>query len=115
MIGHIKAGKLQPLAVSGVTRSPQLPDVPTLTEAGLPGVEASSWFGLVAPARTSPAVIARLQQETARALRLPELQNRFGPMGARLVGNTPEEFARLIVAERRMWDGLIKSAGIRID
>ena len=115
VMAQLKAGRLRALGVSAAQRIPQLPDVPTLTEAGLPGVEASSWFGLVAPARTSPAVIARLQQETARALRLPELQNRFGPMGARLVGNTPEEFARLIVAERRMWDGLIKSAGIRID
>ncbi len=115
VMSQMRAGSLRALGVAAAQRMPQLPDVPTLAEGGLPGFEASSWFALVAPAKTPAPIISRLHQETAKALRTPEMQQRFGPLGARLVGNTPEEFASFIVSERAMWDRLIKSAGIKLD
>ena len=113
VMAQIKAGGLRALGVAAKSRIAQLPDVPTISEAGLPGFEASSWFGLVAPARTPRPVVERLATETAKALQDPEMQARFGALGARLVGNTPEEFARRIAEERPRWGEVIKSAGIK--
>ena len=113
VMAQIKAGGLRALGVAAKSRIAQLPDVPTISEAGLPGFEASSWFGLVAPARTPRPVVERLATETAKALQDPEMQARFSALGARLVGNTPEEFARRIAEERPRWGEVIKSAGIK--
>lgn len=115
VLSQVRAGTLRALAVTSAQRLPQLPDVPTMAEAGLPGFEASSWFALVAPARTPQAVIDRLYTETAKALQSPDMQERFGKLGARLVGNRPDDFARFIVTERAKWDGIIKKAGIRLN
>ena len=115
VLSQIKAGSLRALAVTSSQRLAQLPDVPTMAEAGLPGFEASSWFALVAPARTPQPVIDRLYAETAKALQNPEMQARFAALGARLVGNRPEDFARFIVAERTKWDTIIKQAGIKLN
>jgi tripartite-type tricarboxylate transporter receptor subunit TctC len=114
VMAQIKAGGLRPLGVAARQRLPQLPDVPTIAESGVPGFEASSWFGLVAPARTPGPVVERLAAETARALKDPELQARFSQLGARLVGNTPQEFAKVIVEERARWGDVIRSAGIKV-
>jgi tripartite-type tricarboxylate transporter receptor subunit TctC len=89
-----------------------LPDLPSAAEAGLPGYEASSWFGIVAPAATPAPVVARLHQEIVRALATPAMQMRFAKTGARLVGNTPDEFAAQIRAERTSWGEIIRAAGI---
>lgn len=86
-----------------------------MAEAGLPGFEASSWFALVAPAKTPQAVIDRLYAESAKALQNPEMQARFAAVGARLVGNRPDDFARFILSERAKWDGIIKKAGIKLN
>ncbi len=115
VLSHVRAGTLRALAVTSAQRLPQLPEVPTMAEAGLPGFEASSWFALVAPSRTPQSIVDRLYAETAKALQSPDLQERFGKLGARLVGNRPDEFARFIVAERSKWDGIIKKAGIRLN
>lgn len=115
VISHIEGGAIRALAVAAKTRMPQLPNVPTMSEAGVPGFEASSWFALVAPTNTPPAVIARLHAETVKALRKPELQERFAKLGARLVGNSPQEFAAQIVAERKLWGDTIKAAGIKAE
>jgi tripartite-type tricarboxylate transporter receptor subunit TctC len=114
VMAQIKAGGLRALGVAAKSRIPQLPDVPTLHEGGVKDFEASSWFGLVAPAKTPKPVIDRLAAETRKALQEPELQDRFGKLGARLVGNTPDQFAALIVEERKRWGDVIKSAGIKL-
>jgi tripartite-type tricarboxylate transporter receptor subunit TctC len=111
VLTHIQDGTIMPLAVAAKERLAVLPDVPTSAEAGLPGWIASSWFGLVAPAGTPSHVIRRLHAETAKAIRQPSLQ-KLGALGMRLVGNSPEEFDAFIVAERKKWGEIIKSAGI---
>jgi tripartite-type tricarboxylate transporter receptor subunit TctC len=112
VISHIQDGRLRPLAVAATKRMALLPDLPSAAEAGLPGYEASSWFGIVAPAGTPAPVIARLHQEVVRALATPAMQARFAKVGARLVGNTPDEFAAQIRAERASWGDIIRDAKI---
>jgi tripartite-type tricarboxylate transporter receptor subunit TctC len=118
VMAQIRAGGLRALGVAAKERMAQLAAVPTLSEAGaevgLRGFEASSWFGLVAPAKTPPPIVERLAAETAAALKDAQMQKRFGELGARLVGNTPAEFARLIVEERTRWGEVIRSAGIKL-
>jgi tripartite-type tricarboxylate transporter receptor subunit TctC len=114
VMAQIKAGGLRALGVAATNRLAQLPDVPTIGESGVPGFEASSWFGLVAPARTPRAMVERLAAETAKALGDQEMQARFGALGARLVGDTPEEFAKRIGAERARWGEVIRAAGIKL-
>ena len=114
VIAQIRAGGLRALGVAAKERIAPLPNVPTLSEAGVPGFEASSWFGLVAPMRTPAPIVERLAADTAAALKDPEMQKRFGDLGARLVGNTPAEFARRIAEERARWGEVIRSAGIKL-
>ncbi|WP_382153976.1 Bug family tripartite tricarboxylate transporter substrate binding protein [Hydrogenophaga sp. ANAO-22] len=113
---HIQAGNLKAFAVTSAVRSSALPDVPTVAEAGnLPGFEASSWFGLLAPTGTPTEVVNRLQQETAKALNLPAVKERLVAQGAIPSGNTPAEFARLIDAETTKWAAVVKASGARVD
>jgi len=112
VISHIEAGRLRPLAVAAKTRMTILPDLPTSAEAGVPGYEASSWFGIVAPAGTPRDVVARLHAEIVKAVKQPAMRERFARQGARLVGNTPEEFDRQIREERAKWGEVIRAAGI---
>ena len=114
VMAQIKAGGLRALGVAATNRLPQLPDVPTIAESGVPGFEASSWFGLVVAARTPRALVERLATETAKALGDQEMQARFGALGARLVGDTPEEFAKRIAAERARWREVIRAADIKL-
>jgi len=113
VLPHIQAGKLRPLAVAAKQRMPLLPDLPTAAEAGVPNYEAYSWFGVVAPAGTPAAIVARLHKEIAAALAKPALRERFAKSGARLLGNTPDEFAKQIRDDRKMWGTIIKAAGIK--
>ena len=115
---HIKAGKLKALAVTSATRSAAVPELPTIAEAGGPalkGYEASSWFGLLAPAGTPLEVVNRLQQETAKALATPALKERLLAQGAIPGGITSAEFARYIEAETRKWALVVKASGARVD
>ena len=113
---HIKAGKLKALAVTSAQRSAALPEVPTVEQAaGLKGFEASSWFGLLAPAGTPPDIINRLHQETAKALNVPAIKERLLAQGAIPSGNTPAEFARLIDSEIKKWGPVVKAAGAKVD
>jgi tripartite-type tricarboxylate transporter receptor subunit TctC len=113
VISHIKAGTITALAVAGKQRLSVLPDVPTSAEAGLPGWEASSWFGLVAPANTPPAIVKRLHAEVVKAVKSPQMQ-KLGERGMRMIGDTPEEFGAFIVAERKKWGEIIKAADIKV-
>jgi len=114
----IKAGKLKALAVTSAQRSPALPDVPTVEEAGGPalkGFEASSWFGLLAPAGTPPDIVQRIQQEAAKALKTPAIQDKLLAQGAMPGGNTPEQFAAFIQAEHVKWARVVKASGAKVD
>ncbi|MDP3253143.1 MAG: tripartite tricarboxylate transporter substrate binding protein [Hydrogenophaga sp.] len=113
---HIQSGSLKAFAVTSAVRSAALPDVPTVAEAGnLPGFEASSWFGLLAPAGTPPEVVNRLQQESAKALGLPAVKERLLAQGAIPSGNTPQEFTKLINDEIVKWAAVVKASGARVD
>ena len=115
MVGHIKAGKLRPLAVSGVTRSPQLPEVPTLAESGLPGYSAYVWLGLLAPKGTPAAIIERLYRELIAALATPEVKNYMTEAGIEPVGSTPAEMDSYFREERDRWARVVKDTGAKID
>jgi tripartite-type tricarboxylate transporter receptor subunit TctC len=112
VMAHIKSGTIAPLAVAAKERLAVLPDVPTSVEAGLPDWQASSWFGLMAPAGTPPAIVQRLHAEVIMALKQPSMQRFITESGIKLVGNSPEEFGELIVAERKKWGEIIKAANI---
>lgn len=112
----IKGGKLKALAVTSLTRSAALPDVPTIEEAaGLKGFEATSWFGLLAPAGTPPDIVSRVQQEVARALNTPAIKEKMLSQGAIPSGNTPAQFASLIESEHKKWANVVKVSGARVD
>ena len=112
----IKAGKLKALAVTSSQRSAALPDTPTVEEAGnLKGFEASSWFGLLAPAGTPPDIVNRIQQEVAKSLATPALKERLAALGAIPSGNTPAQFAALIEAEHKKWAEVVKASGAKVD
>jgi tripartite-type tricarboxylate transporter receptor subunit TctC len=111
-VPHIKSGRIRPLGVAALRRLPQIPDVPTLSEAGLKDFQAGSWYGLMAPAGTPREIIARLHVELVKALKQPDLQQRITDLGADVVGNTPEEFSAQILREREVWAKVVKQAGI---
>jgi tripartite-type tricarboxylate transporter receptor subunit TctC len=112
----IKSGKLKALAVTSATRSGALPEVPTIEEAaGLKGFEATSWFGLLAPAGTPADVVNRIQQEVARALNSPAIKDKMLAQGAIPSGNTPAQFAALIDSEHKKWAQVVKVSGARVD
>lgn len=111
----VKAGRVKALGTSGVRRSSALPDVPTIAEAGLPGYEVSSWYGLLAPARTPKDVVARIASDVGRTLRLPEVQQRFATLGVETVGSTPEQFKGFIKSEFGKWSKVIKATGITVE
>ena len=115
---HIKSGKLKALAVTSAKRSDALPDLPTIAEAGGPllkGYDASSWFGLVAPAGTPADIVGRLQQETAKALATPALKERLQGQGAIPGGMSSADFAAFINAETAKWAKVVKAAGAKVD
>jgi tripartite-type tricarboxylate transporter receptor subunit TctC len=112
---HIKAGKLRALAVTSATRASALPDVPTVAEAGLPGFEASSWFGVLAPAGTPPAIVAKLNAEIAKWLATPEAKEKLSAQGANIAGGTPEDFAKHIAGETTKWARVVKESGAKVD
>ena len=110
-IGHVKSGKLVPLAVTTPKRSPALPDVPTVAEAGLPGYEATSWFGLLAPANTPAPVLARLNASILKALADPDVKKKMLEQGAEPYGEQPAQFAAFIGSETAKWGKIVKQAG----
>lgn len=115
LIGQIKGGALIPLAVGTATRSPSLPNVPTIAESGYKGFETSQWYGVLVPAGTPKEVINKLQKEIAIALKSKEGTKRMVEDGASLVGNTPEEFSKFIKVEQDRWTKVINKAKITID
>ena len=113
---QIKAGKVRPLAVASANRSPTLPDVPTMAEAGLPGFEASTFTGFAAPAGTPKEIVRRLHAEIVKIAHLPDVRDRLESGGDTIIGNTPEEFTAYIKAELTRYRNVVRDAGIpRID
>jgi tripartite-type tricarboxylate transporter receptor subunit TctC len=113
---HIKSGRLKAFAVTSSQRSAVLPDVPTIEEAAkLKGFEASSWFGLLAPAGTPPDIVNRIQQEVAKSLNTPSIKEKLLLQGAIPSGNTPQEFTKVIAAETTKWATVVKDSGAKVD
>jgi tripartite-type tricarboxylate transporter receptor subunit TctC len=115
LLGHIKQGKVHALAVSSTKRVDDLPTVPTFTELGFKGVEAGTWFGLLAPAGTPKDIVARINTEFAKALKQPELVKRLDEEGADAMGGTPEQFAALLKDEIPRWGKVVKESGAKVD
>jgi tripartite-type tricarboxylate transporter receptor subunit TctC len=112
---HVKAGKLRALAVTSARRSTAAPDIPTMAEAGLPDFEVTSWFALVAPAKTPQAIIARLNSEVRKILDRPEIRARLAALGADAAPSTPDALAGLIASETAKWAKVVKASGTKID
>jgi tripartite-type tricarboxylate transporter receptor subunit TctC len=110
---YVKDGRLRALGVTSVKRAAGAPDIPTIAEAGVPGYEATQWFGMLAPAGTPPDIVSRLHKEVVRVLAIPEMRERFAADGAEPIGSSPEEFHAYIRSETAKWAGVIKQAGIR--
>lgn len=115
ILPHIKAGKLKAIAVTSAQRSPQLPDVPTFAEAGLPGFESYAWYGFFAPANTPKDIIARLNSETLKIMKQPEFQKILQDTGSDFVGDTPENFRAFVAAEAVKWAKVVKESGATVD
>ena len=114
-IQHFKTGKLIPLAVSSAKRNSALPELPTISEAGVPGYEAIEWQGLMVPAGTPPAVIRTLYQATTKASQIPEVREKVAGLGADFVNTTPEEFDQFLKRELSVWSKVVREVGIKID
>lgn len=112
---HIKSGKIRPLAVTGAGRSRALAEVPTIAEQGFPGVEATAWYGVLAPAGAPKPVVARLHGEIVRILKLPDVVQRLDALGFERVGSTPEQFSDYIRSETRKWEKVVRASGAKPD
>ncbi len=114
-MNQIRAGKIRALAVTTAKRWPGAPEIPTMAEAGVPGYEATAWFGLLTPANTPKPIVELLQRHVAAILRQPEVEKMLLEQGAEAVGNTPDEFARLIAAELQKWNKVVAATGVKLE
>jgi tripartite-type tricarboxylate transporter receptor subunit TctC len=115
VLAHLRSGKLRALGVGSTRRSPQLPDVPTIIEGGVPGYESGSWMGILAPAKTPPKIVARMSEVAMKTVAMPETRRRLEDMGAEPIGNSPKEFAARIKKEYSQAATIVKAAGVRIE
>jgi tripartite-type tricarboxylate transporter receptor subunit TctC len=114
-VGQIKGGKVRVLAVTGLQRTPALPDVKTVAESGVPGYDSLSWSGIAVPAATPPDVVARLNREINAILASPDMRQKLAEQGADAVGGTPEAFGEHIARERQKWSRVVREAGIVVN
>jgi tripartite-type tricarboxylate transporter receptor subunit TctC len=115
LIGHIKSGKLRPLAVTSAKRTDDLPNVPTVSESGLKGFEATTWFGLLGPAKLPAEVVASVNAEVNKALQSDDLRKKLGDQGLDISGGTPEQFSKLMRDDLLKWSKVVKESGARAD
>ena len=116
VVPHIRTGKLRALAVTGARRIPALPDVPTMVEAGVPGYEATAWFGVLAPIATPTEIVHRLNQDIGRVLQMPDVLEKITLQGsAEIIGGAPEQFGALLRAEIAKWQKVIRESGVKPD
>jgi tripartite-type tricarboxylate transporter receptor subunit TctC len=113
VLPHVKNGRLRALGVTGKTRSPELPDVPTVDEAGVPGYVVNLWYGLLVPTGTPQAIVTRIASEVTRIVRAPEMREKLAAAGAEPGGGTPEDYAAVIRADTVLWTRVIREAGIK--
>ena len=115
IVGHIKAERVRVLGIASAKRSPQLPDVPTISEAGVPGFEAVNWFGLFAPAKTPKPIIARLNAAVVKVLHTEDMRAQYAKLGADVVGSSPQEFAAYVRRDIAKYADIVKRSGARLD
>ncbi len=115
LLPHIKSGKLRALAVGSAKRIPSLPDVPTVAESGFTGFETAQWYGIIAPAKTPPAILQKLSTEIAQVLKLPDVTARLSGDGTVMIGSSPKEFAGYIDAEMKRWGEVVKATNIKAE
>jgi len=111
----IKDGRLRALAITSSRRAQSNPEIPTIAEAGVPGYASDTWYGLLAPAKTPKEIVAKLQQAAVKGLHSAQVRERFAKLGAEAVGNTPEEFARLLAQEQKTWTKVVKDSGAKAE
>ncbi|MOA13931.1 Tripartite tricarboxylate transporter family receptor [compost metagenome] len=114
-IQHVRSGKLVPLAVTTAKRSPELPNVPTIAEAGVPGYEATSWFGMLAPAATPAPIVAKLNAALVKVLAQPDVKKKINDQGAEAYSETPAQFAAFIKSESVKWGKVVRESGAVAD
>ncbi|AVS66109.1 tripartite tricarboxylate transporter substrate binding protein [Paracidovorax avenae] len=114
-IQHVRSGKLRAIAVTTAKRSPELPDVPTIAESGVPGYEATSWFGMFAPAATPAPVVAKLNATIVKVLAQPDIRKKLAEQGAEAAGETPAQFADFIQKESVKWGKVVRESGASVD
>jgi tripartite-type tricarboxylate transporter receptor subunit TctC len=114
-IPHVHAGRLRTLATSGLKRSPITPQIPTVAESGYPGFEAVIWFGLFAPAGTSPQIVRKISDETARVLNTPRMREILASQGVEVVASSPADFTVRVNSEIANWRKVIQEAGIKLE
>jgi tripartite-type tricarboxylate transporter receptor subunit TctC len=114
LLANVRSGKLRALGIGSRTRAPNLPEVPTMAELGMPQVEADNWYGLVAPAATPPAVLARLHAAAVEALHSAEVREKLAAQGAIAVGNPSSEFQAYVRSEIERWGKVIATTGLKI-
>ena len=112
---QIKGGKIKALGVTGATRLAALPDVPTLAESGVAGYEALNWYGVMVPAGTPKEIVARLNTDMLKVLKLPDVVQRLAGEGGEIVANTPDEFAAMLRREKSKWAKVVKDAAVKVD
>ena len=115
LIPHIKSGKLRALAVGSAVRIPSLPEVPTVAESGFAGFETAQWYGIIAPAKTPPAIIQKLSVEIAQVMKQPDVIARLSGDGTVMIGSTPNEFAAYISKEMKRWGEVVHDANIKAE
>jgi tripartite-type tricarboxylate transporter receptor subunit TctC len=112
---HIDSGRMRPLAVTTSKRSPELPNVPTVAESGFAGFDAPAWWAILAPAKTPPAIIKRMNEEVAKALKNPEIAKKLSAQGINIVSSTPEAASAFINKQIDVWAKVVKDNGITTD
>ncbi len=115
LLGFVNSGRLRAIAVMGARRNAALPNVPTASESGLPGYEGEAWYGLLAPAKTPPAITAQLQSDIAKAIRDTDLKERLRAQGLDAIGGTPEQFQAYLKREIAKWADVVKATGARVE
>jgi len=115
VIPHVRTGRLRALATTGAHRSPALPDLPTIAESGLPGYEASLWYGFVGPARMPPEIVQRLNTEIAAILAQPDTREKLASQGVDARSTTPDEFARILTADVARWAKVVQKLGLQAE
>jgi tripartite-type tricarboxylate transporter receptor subunit TctC len=115
VVPHLKSGRIKALGVSSAKRSPLAPELPTIAEAGIPGFEYATWYGMLVPAGTPRPIIERIQGDTTKSIQAPQVRERFSGQGLEVYGNSPAEFQAYLGAELVKWDKLVRAAAVRLD